>query len=402
MFPCAVLPYFAAITCGSLLIVMVCHIATRLAMRKSQHGIRASPFPPISVLKPLAGIDERLYGNLMGIVQQNYPNFEIIFGVEDARDPALTLVRRLQRAYPQSNIRLVVGGPKIGVNPKVANLANMAAIAKHDHILISDANVRVAPDYLREVTASLGPNVGLVCNVIVGSDAESLGALCEDLHLNTFVTPAVCAAFMLARHPCVVGKSMLLRLSHLERLGGWHAVANVLAEDYVLGQLTHRAGLRVVLSPYAINAVHQRRRLWAFVKRHVRWSQMRWRLAPAAYVGELVLNTAPWAWGWGCTAFVHEQRLHATCAAFAWCSKITLDLALHMHLTQRAVGCKHALVLVMKDAMLPGIWLLGILCRSVTWRGHSMRIGGGSVVRACVDVTMDASPLPRHFGLARF
>ena len=396
MFSDAVLACFAAVSCVSLLIVVLCHGATRRAMRRPQAEADAAALPPVSVLKPLAGMDERLYENLVCILEQNYPTFEVIFGVEDVHDPALTLVRQLQRTHPQSKIRLIVGGPKIGVNPKVANLANMAAIAQHDHILISDANVRVGPDYLRTVAASLGPHVGLVCNIIAGGDAESLGAICEDLHLNTFITPSVCTAFTIAKHPCVVGKSMLLRISHLRGLGGWHAVANVLAEDYVLGQMTHRAGLQVILSPYVIHAVHQRRSLLAFIERHVRWSQMRWRLAPAAYVSELVLNTAPWAWTWGCAALMQGQLVQAACAALVWCIKMVLDLTLHAQLTRQTVGCKHALGLAMKDAMLPAIWLLGIFCRRVTWRGHSMRIESGSVVRACVDLTMDVRSLPRH------
>ena len=396
MFSDAIVPLFAAITSVSLLIALLFHGATRHILRGLMRKSSRSSCPPISVLKPLTGIDERLYENLQCIAQQDYPDFEIIFGVETPQDPACALVRRLQRAYPQTQIRLVVGGPKIGVNPKVSNLANMTAVALHDYLLVSDANVRVGHDYLKSVSASLDSDVGLVCNVIIGNDAESLGAVCEDLHLNTFITPAVCAAFAFAKHPCVVGKSMLLRQEHLQRLGGWRAVANVLAEDYVVGQMTYRAGLRVVLSPYVIHAVHQHRRLWAFVERHVRWSQMRWRLAPAAYAGELLLNTAPWAWGWGGIAMMHGQHAQAICAAGSWCAKMVLDLRLHAYLTQRPVTLMHAIGLALKDAMLPAVWLLGILCRSVTWRGHSMRIGRGSVVRACPGMGLDVPPLPRH------
>jgi ceramide glucosyltransferase len=346
--------------------------------------------PPISVLKPLCGTDPNLYTNLSSLAAQDYPYFELIFGVERADDPACAVVRRLQGAYPHVDISLVIQGPALGLNPKVANLASASRRARHPLWLISDANVRPHPDYLRAMANEMhSPEVGLVCSTLVGESLPGLGALCEDLHLATFVMASVSAAMALATHPCVVGKSMLMRHSAFVDVGGWHPVRNILAEDYVLGQRFAAKGYRVVMSPHVVPVDHSHRSLQAFFLRHARWAQMRRTLNFSAYVGEWLLNPVLMATlllGL-CTASAWQhvalpgRSLFVAAALSSTLLKILCDAATVWALSRRRLRFWEAAVIPFKDCLVGIIWLVAFLRRTVCWHGHVLRLGAGSSLR---------------------
>ena len=335
--------------------------------------------PPITVLKPLTGVDEGLLDNLRSVAQQNYPVFEIIFGMENPNDPARDVVRQLQREFPNVPMHVVVASPQIGRNPKVNNLAGMSKRARYDYLLISDANVRVAPTYLRDVVGECADKrVGLVANLIAGSHAQTVGSMFEDLHLTAYIGAAVCGAKEIGDHPCVVGKSMLMRKSDLEALGGWKIAANVLAEDYVLGQAFYNAGWRVALSPHVVQAVHVRRSISDFMARHIRWAQMRRRVSIWSYLGELLLNPIP-----ACFAlwFVAVETLNRPAIALAlgiMLIKCLADAALYTRFSGKRLAMWQVMTIPFKDCLMALIWTVGSYRRSVHWRGHEMRIAAGT------------------------
>jgi ceramide glucosyltransferase len=273
---------FAAATFG-----LAALLAQGVCLRRHLRGPAAVPrrFPPISVLKPLCGVDDGLEENLATFAAIDYPDYEVVLGVRSPSDPAWPVARAAVGRWPR-RFRAVLQRGEPGLNPKVNQLVTLARAARHDLLVVSDSNVRVAPGYLREVAALLeDPAVGLVTHPIAGVGERRLGSLMDHLHLAGAVAPGVVGAKRLAGRDIVVGKSMALRRADLAALGGFEVVKDVLAEDYVMGLLVPRQlGKRVVMARQPILDVSSGRTVGEFAARYQRWGVLqRQAVGPSAY-----------------------------------------------------------------------------------------------------------------------
>jgi ceramide glucosyltransferase len=357
-------------------------LLTHLCVGRVRRGSPASgSLSPVTILKPLCGVDDDLYANLASFARQDYPTYQIVFGAERSDDPALLVAERIRRDFPECDITIVAGAPPLGRNPKVRNLAAMSRSAKHESWLISDSNVRVGSDYLRATAAVHQSDVGVVTNLFAGVGERSVGALFENLQLGTWIASGVAGSQVLAKRACVVGKSMLFRRSLLQRVGGWTRLADILAEDYVMGALAEAEGLRTVVAPHVITTVNRTWSLRLFVNRHLRWAQIRRRLCPAAYLAEPLLYPLPW--------LLLLATAGAPLAALAGLGlKVASDLTLGASLRGRAFGPSAILAIPCKDLLITAVWLVGAFRRRVNWRGHQLRIGDGTV--------LSEAPMPRE------
>ncbi|NQW44048.1 MAG: glycosyltransferase [Deltaproteobacteria bacterium] len=237
--------------------------------------VPAFSWEPISILKPLRGLDVGLEANLTTFLTLDYPSYEILFSVTSVNDPAYSVAKKLMEQYPNVATRLFVDSVEVGPNPKVNNMRVSYEASRNDLILISDSNVRVTRDYLKILSGYLrDPKVGMVTAVISGSHEEGLGGRLEAVFLNTFYARSMRLLFFLNR-PCVVGKSMLFRKTVAKRFGGIAVLARYLAEDYMAGEAIKRLGLSVVLATEPVTQYIGQLKLKDFWLRHIRWGRIR-------------------------------------------------------------------------------------------------------------------------------
>ncbi|HNX51835.1 MAG TPA: glycosyltransferase, partial [Thermoanaerobaculaceae bacterium] len=329
--------------------------------------------PPVTILKPLRGVDPGLEANLESFFALSYPAFEILFGVDDPADPAVDVARRVAGRHPEVPSRVIADPRCCGVNPKVNNLANLLPHARHDLLLISDSNVRVRPGYLVDMAAHLEqPGVGLVSSPFRGAAAEGLGARLEALQLNTFVIGGVSALAGLLGGVCVVGKSMLMRAGVLRALGGFRFLADYLAEDQVCGEEVARLGLRPVVSGHLIDNCLGRISVAAFLARHLRWARIRRRMSPSGYAAELLLNPAFVAL---LGLVLWPSALTAMLFVGASLAKATLVLVAERAVgLRRPVGVTAGLSLV-RDLLVGLTWAIPFVDCTVVWRGRRFHVG---------------------------
>ena len=328
--------------------------------------------PPVTIFKPLKGVDEDLEQNLRTFFQLDYPTYQILFGVADPGDPAVGVVEELLREFPASDARLIAGCPAFGLNPKVENLAGMYPHRKYDTILISDSNVRVRPSYLRETACYLGnPGVGLVSNLFAGTGEARLGAALENLQLNGFIAGGIALAAATGA-TCVVGKSMLMPARVLDEIGGLAGVRNLLAEDQVLALRVRAAGYAVRLSHHVIENVNRGRDLRWFLNRHSRWYKLRRRLAFPAFLLEPAVNLGVVGLVWALSAD----------SGIAWGGLLFLvglgmarDAVQTRWLRGSFPKAGHLLLSPVKDLFLLPLWFDALVNDRVQWRGNVRVIG---------------------------
>jgi ceramide glucosyltransferase len=340
-------------------------------------------FPPVSILKPLKGLDDNLFDNLESFCKQDYPAFEIICSLQDHNDPAYRVAWKIKEKHPKKDISILVQRCDKGLNPKINNLLPAQKAAKHPYILISDSNVMVAPDYLKRIVKPMeDPCVGLVSNLIRGVGGKTMGSLFENLHLNSFILGNVCALDKYLNLPCVVGKSMLMRQKDLESIGGLQSFKNVLAEDYLIGETIRKRGQKVVVSDYLINNVNEYWGLRKFINRHTRWAKMRWKIGGMKYFSELLANPVfvsllPLSI-WGPTKRTVSL---AVTAAF-------LKVAGDYYLGRKIKAGLHPfsyLFSPLKDLLIGLIWLAPIASNTVMWRGNRYLIGKDTILSRAPD-----------------
>ena len=339
---------------------------------RRRRGLPTDYTPPITIFKPLKGLDEGLAQNLASFFDLDYPVYQLIFCVAEASDPAISVVGKLMAEHPERDARLVVGCPPFGRNPKVESLAAMEPFRRHEILLISDSNVRARPDYPRETVCHLAdPSVGLVTNLFVGVGEEHPAAAMENLQINGYIAGGMALASMLGV-TCVVGKSMMLRASVLHAIGGFASVRNLLAEDQVMGMLVRKAGYSIRLSHHVVDNVNRRRGFTWFLNRHSRWFKIRRRLALPAFAVEPLANLAMIGLVWACSAE----------SGFAWGGMLGLfglEMVRDAVQTRRLRGTfprvRDLIFSPIKDLMLLPLWFDALLNSHVQWRGHRFYVG---------------------------
>jgi ceramide glucosyltransferase len=354
-----------ALVAGSLVYCVLTVIAA-VRYRAVKPAGNTCSMPPISILKPLAGADEGLAENLRSFFEQAYPDFEILFGVRSAGDAAIAIVERVRACYPAVPARLIVTGEPPYPNAKVYNLDGMLREARHDLLVMSDSDIRVTPEMLKIVAAEFAdPAIGLATCPYRAVPGRSVWSTLEAIGINTEFMGGVLVARMLEGMKFALGPTIAARRATLARIGGFDAVKDYLAEDFVMGKLAAERGDGVILSSYVIEHRIGGQSFIANMKHRLRWNRSTRRSRPAGYVGQIFTNPLPlalmlWAvrpeWWWAVASAVIFR------AAAGWA---VAGHALRDPLTRRLWW-----TVPVQDVVSFLAWIGGFFGNTILWRGR--------------------------------
>ncbi len=248
-------------------------------------------YPPVSILIPLCGADSRAYENYAALCRQDYPCLQIVFGVRDPGDSSIALVDRLKKDFPETQMDLAVSRAEIGRNPKVNNLNNMLPFARHDVLVLMDSDIRIGPDFLKKVVAELVENSGglLTCLYRAG-EAPGLPSMLEAAGITAEFGPGVLIAEVTAGISFAFGAAIIMERRALQAAGGFPAIADYLADDYMIGNLVRKAGLPVRLSRCVVETVLSRLSFPAFILHQIRWARGIRACGRLGHTGSMIAN----------------------------------------------------------------------------------------------------------------
>jgi ceramide glucosyltransferase len=343
-------------------------IAALICLRvvlKRRKAAGPTSFRSVSILKPVKGMDAEALENFSSFSRQDYPDFEIIFGVADAADPAVATINQLIRDFPSRPIRLIVA-PPLGVNPKAAILHALAADARGDVLVITDSDIRVTPDFLQRVVPPLeDPAIGLVTCLYRGQSPGNLPAKLEALHMDATFAQSAALAWTFGA-TVGFGATLAMRREELLRAGGYAACSDYLLDDYEIAARIRKLGLRIHLSDYVVAGVLGATDFSQQWTRELRWSRGIRTTGAGRYLGQAITFSVPlallacvfcrvWPWAWAALPIALSVR-----SIVAW------QAARLMGQRRR----RYLVWLPVRDLMSAVVWAAGLFGKTVAWRGQ--------------------------------
>jgi ceramide glucosyltransferase len=384
----ALATFYAVLVLGAVLI-------WRLRRTASQ---KAPWQPAVTLLKPLCGAEPGLYDNLRSFCTQNYPQFQIVFGVRDPTDSALAVVEQLIGEFPSLSIDVVIDPRLHGCNLKVSNLINMMARARHDLLAIADSDTRVGADYLAEVTAPLlEPRIGLVTCTYRGVPTQRIWSRLGAMYSNEWFMPSVLLTWLFRYEGYVSGQTICLSRTTLQAIGGLAAVANHLADDYRLGQLVRGLGLRVCFSRYVLDGKHHEPTFDSLTKHELRWMRTLRVLRPSSFYLLFLTFSLPLG-ALGLVLTAAEPAL-STAGLIAFDIAVIARLAVHFlhRLRDDRPLLADLWLLAVRDLLTCYVWCRSFLTSRVTWRGNEFDVDADGGMRR-IDRCAATSALATGFG----
>jgi ceramide glucosyltransferase len=388
------LPLWRALICtvavAPLAYYAVAVIATIRFFARERRKQLGTYTPPISVLKPVRGVDFASYENFKSFCLQDYPEYEILFSVNDLSDEAVPLVRQLAGEFPQRSIRLLSGAPQLGPNRKVSNLALLAREARYELLVQTDGDVRVGLGYLREMAAPFeGEDTGVVSCLYRGITQDSHWAQTEALGVATDFSAGVLVADWTEDVTFALGASVATTKSWLAKIGGYEALAKVLADDYEIGNRVARAGGRVLISRETVETMYPAMTFQQFWEHQLRWARTVRLCRPASYLGLLFTHGLPWAFVGGLASW----SLKGASSLLA----VYMVLRLVQAWTTGVWGLhdetarKEWWRLPWRDAVQFAVWLASFFSNRIVWGGTEFRLGSNGEMVAVSAAKREAS-----------
>jgi ceramide glucosyltransferase len=335
--------------------------------------------PPVSNLKPIRGLDSEAYENFASYCNQDYPDYELLFGIGDGDEAVLEVIEKLKRDFPQRRIRAIHVSGHTAPNDKVVKLARLVSEAQNEVLVINDSDVRVRPDYLRSVVSPLGdPKVGAVTCLYVSTHEHTFLQKLQSIGMICDFYPGILVARQLDGVKFAFGQTIVTTRKHLAGFGGYTAIQNRPADDLLVGRLIAEQGFEVELLPYAVETVADFRSLSEFFFKRLRWMTVMRHMRPWGHIGLIFTQGLAWS--------VAAVAVHPTLeVAFLYLGgylvvRVAMTWLIGVWgMKQKGIWKKMALI-PLWDAWALLIWLLSFGRRSIRWRDIDYRIREGMLV----------------------
>src|SRR3989454_9347829 len=324
-------------------------------------------WPPVTMLKPVHGLEKDLDQNLRSACLQDYPNYQVVFAVQDENDPAIPLLRNLEREFGPQRISVAVEHRQVGTNGKINNLIGGLVHARHEILVISDSDVYLKPDYLKAIVAPLAdPDVGFVCTYFMATSAESWFEKMELLTMNAGFSPDTVFAYVPGAAKFCTGSSVALRRSTLDEIGGLESLADYLAEDYEMGRRIWETGKKMAVAPYVVETVVDLKTPSQWWNHQLYWDQNSCVVRPGALISTLVIRPVPFALLFAAARLGDPLGLSVLAGALAL-RFVTTAVILGWGLRDRE-GLKSLLLLPFRDLAAVVSLLLAFMKPTTVWR----------------------------------
>jgi len=366
--------------CGYQLVALLAVLVWRL--RAPKPAGEAATSPAVTLLKPLCGAEDGLYENLRSFFLQEYRQYQIVFGVRDAADPAIGIVQQLVREFPDIPARLVINAQQHGSNRKVSNLINMLPYASHDVLAIVDSDAHVDETYLQRIAAALAEDgVGLVTCTYRSVPGNGLWSRLGAMYINDWYIPSVLLAWLFGHRGFASGQTLCLHRRTLESIGGLLPIANHLADDYELGERVRELGLRVVLSDYVTHTEHNEPTLDHLLGHEIRWMRTIRALQPQGFRFLFVSFSVPFAFLRLSILLSVPTLGTLSLTLFA----VTLLARLALYVCTRwgdeRLDFADLWLVPTRDILLLWVWWRALRTSRITWRGHEFSVDTHGVMR---------------------
>ena len=362
----------------------------------SKVSIPSAALPPVTVLRPVCGLEKNLKENLRSICEQNYPEYQVVFSIQRAEDPAVIILRELQQEFGHTLVSVVIKDVRHGSNGKVNNLLGGLTEARYEMLVICDSDVIVPKDYLRNMVAPFSsPSVGLACSLHKSVSADRFGEKLEALSINADYMPSVIFTYLTGAARFCLGPSLAIRRNTLQALGGLEDLADYLAEDNELGQRVWRLGKRVALSNQVVDTVVDIDTFKSWWTHQLYWDLNLRAANPAGFFGTVLVRALPFAF------LFSLVRLADPFSLAILVGTITIRLlsaALLLGYGFRdSQGLRFLYLLPLRDLLGFATWAAAYVKKTVVWRDKTYQLGkGGKMILLKQNTQFDNKPENEH------
>jgi ceramide glucosyltransferase len=391
----------AGLVCCTGFLVLI--IVAAIRFRRKPALSPAQVHPPVTLLKPLCGLEPNIEANLASFFDQDYPSFEIIFGTRNDKDPALTVVNSIRRRFPNVPVKFAYSGEPDRPNAKVCSLEKMYELASYDYLIISDSDVHVTRSYIREVVRPmLEPDVAMVSCIYRGVPTGGIWSRLEALGMSVEMTSGVIVADLLEGMKFALGPTMAIRRDALDAVGGMPPLADYCADDYVLGNEVDKLGRKVVLPTYVVDHVVLGRSFKSSMLHQLRWMKSTRFSRPSGHLGTVLTFAMPYgllgaAVGW----LTDRPVLAASLLGYALLNRVVMSITAGYGVVGDRRALRDCWLYPLRDLMGFFFWCGSYFSDTIDWRGEKyrlvkngkmVRVGRGAAVKDSATVTVDNLP----------